>query len=112
MSGTGGGRDDITPFGGGGGSDDCGKSYQAPINSPKPGVLGPLAVGAVLDVEVLVVGTANALVVKDHAGNLAGSLTFYGYITVINCILQRGIAYKATVQSIHGGAYTVDVAPF
>lgn len=103
-------RDDLTPAGGGG-TDQCGKTYQAPINSPKPAVLGPLTVGAVLDVEVLTVGTSSSLVVKDGAGSLAGALTFHGYLTVINCILQRGLAYKATIISIAGGAYTVEVAP-
>ncbi|RRH96906.1 hypothetical protein EH240_21685 [Mesorhizobium tamadayense] len=108
--GGGGGRDDLSP-GVGGGADQCGKSYIAPINSPKAAVLGPLAAGAVLDVDVLTSGSSSALVVKDAAGALAGALTFLGYLTVINCIVQQGIAYKATIQTITGGVYTVEVAP-
>jgi hypothetical protein len=113
MSGGGGGsgRDDLAP-GVGGGADQCGKSYIAPINSPKAAILSLLAPGAVLDVDVLTSGSTSALVVKDAAGALAGALTFVGYLIVINCIVQKGVAYKATIQSIQGGVYTVEVAPF
>lgn len=111
MSGGGGGGDRGDLAQGGGGADDCGKSYVTPINSPKPAVLGPLAVGTVLDVDVLIQGSASALVVKDAGGIVAGALTFLGYLTVINCIVQQGVVYKATIQRIMGGVYTVEVAP-
>lgn len=109
---SGGGGDDRGDLAqGGGGVNDCGKSYVTPINSPKAAVLGPLAVGTILDVDVFTKGSASALVVKDAGGLVAGALTFLGYLTVINCIVQQGVIYKATIQNVMGGVYTVEVAP-
>ena len=47
------------------------------------------------------------LVVRDAMGRIGGSLTFLGYTQVIHCIVQRGVAYTATVLAIAGGVYTV-----
>lgn len=111
MSGGGGSsRDDLSP-GIGGGLDACGQSYNAPINSPKPSVLGTVSIGTVLTVDVVPTGTTSTLVVRDAMGRIGGSLTFLGYTQVINCIVQRGVTYTATVLAIAGGVYTVEVAP-
>ena len=111
MSGGGGSsRDDLSP-GIGGGPDACGQTYNAPINSPKPSVLGAVAIGTVFTVDVVPTGTTSTLVVRDAMGRIGGSLTFLGYTQVINCIVQRGVAYTATVLAIAGGVYTVEVAP-
>lgn len=112
MSGGGGGsgRDDLGPAVGGG-FDQCSLSYEAPINSPKPSILGPLSVGDILDVVVIPTGSSSTLAVKDSRGNIGGSLTFFGYLQVINCIVQQGVVYSAEILSIAGGVYTVRVAP-
>lgn len=112
MSGGGGGsgRSDLGPAVGGG-FDQCSREYQAPVNSPKPSVLGPLNVGNVLDVDVVAIGSSSTLVVRDAGGNLGGSLTFVGYLQVINCIVQLAVVYKAEILSISGGVYTVRVYP-
>lgn len=51
------------------------------------------------------------LVVKDSAGRSAGSLTFLGYLELIDCIRIRGVRYQATILSVSGGVYEVRVEP-
>jgi hypothetical protein len=51
------------------------------------------------------------LVVKSLAGVPAGSLTFVGYLELIDCIRFRGFSYHATILSIAGGVYEVRVEP-
>ncbi len=112
MSGGGGGsgRSDLGPAVGGG-FDQCSREYEAPVNSPKPSVLGLLNVGSILDVDVVTVGNASTLVLRDASGSLGGSLTFFGYLQVINCIVQQAVTYKAEILLIAGGVYTVRVHP-
>lgn len=110
MSGGNGNREDLSP-GIGNVRNDCGKTYTAPLNSPKAAVLAPLGPGSVLAVEVVNPATNPVLVVKNAAGDIAGSLTFLGFVQVVNCILQQGVDYHATILSVSGGVYTVEVAP-
>jgi hypothetical protein len=56
-------------------------------------------------------GSTPVLVVMDSSGSLAGSLTFIGYLEVIDCIQNRGVSYKATIINITGGVYEVSVEP-
>jgi len=109
MSGTNGTRDE-TPSTGVGDPDPCQKKRRGPINSPKAPVLSKLAVGAVLDVNVQLSGTIPILIVASGGQN-AGSLTFVGYLEIIDCIQNRGVKYKATIISISGGVYEVRVEP-
>lgn len=71
--------------------------------------MAPLSVGSVLQVTVDNSGPAPILVVQDAAGQRAGSLTFIGYLTLIDCILNRGYTYRATIMAINGGVYEVRV---
>jgi hypothetical protein len=57
------------------------------------------------------IGTAPILVAVDPSGAVAGSLTFAGYLEIVDCIQNRGFKYKATVIRIDGGVYEVRVEP-
>ncbi len=114
MSGTDNSRDDTTGTGGsvtGSGSDPCQKVRRGPINSPKANVLSQLSIGSVLDVLVQMSGTMPILVVADQSAAVAGSLTFVGYLEIIDCIQNKGLSYKATIINISGGVYEVRVEP-
>lgn len=113
MSGSGGDRDDRRSASdnpvGGGEVDPCRKVRRGPINSPKLPVLGALTVGSVMTVAVQMSGATPVLVVKDGTGNVGGSLTFIGYLDIIDCIQNRAVSYMATIVSISGGIYEVRV---
>lgn len=114
MSGSGGSRGDSFGLGGspiGGATDSCSKTRRGLINSPKAAILSKLVVGSVLEVVVQMRGTTPILAVVDPAGNDAGSLTFVGYLELIDCIQNRGFKYQATIIQISGGAYEVRVEP-
>lgn len=114
MSGSNGTRDDPPSTGGpavGGGNDPCQKTRRGPINSPKKAVLSKLSVGAVLRVDVQMSGASPILALFDAGGAVAGSLTFVGYLELIDCIQNRGVTYKATIVGITGGVYEVRVEP-
>jgi hypothetical protein len=51
------------------------------------------------------------LTVTDASGVPAGSLTFVGYLEIIDCIENRGFIYKATITNVSGGSYEVKVEP-
>lgn len=113
MSGGGSGRDDYGNGGGGGGGnghDPCAGPWEGPINSPQSSVLGPLAVGSVLQVGVVPSGTRPILVVS-YGGHSAGSLTFRGYLDIIRCIEEHGRDFEAHLISISGGYFEVRVVP-
>lgn len=117
MSGSSSSRSDsYTGSGGGGGAsgsptDPCLRVRRGPINSPKPAVVAGLTIGSVLSVQVQPVGRTVALVVVDAHGQVAGSLTFVGYLEIIDCIQNRGVNYRAVVISIAGGVVEVRVEP-
>lgn len=118
MSGTDRGRDDWSTSSigdaigkNGGNNDPCLRPRSGPINSPKASVLGSLAVGSVLEVDIQITGRVPVLVVKDSSGAVGGSLTFIGYLELIDCIRNKGVKYKATVTHISGGVYSVLVDP-
>lgn len=67
--------------------------------------------GSVLTVAVQMAGTAPILVVRDAAGAVAGSLTFIGYLEIVDCIQSRGMAYRAVVVVVAGGVVEVRVEP-
>ena len=102
-------RDVGRPVGGNG--DPCVKRRRGPINSPKSAVLSKLSVGDVLKVDVHNTGVNPILTVSDSSGAVAGSLTFIGYLEIIDCIQSRGFSYEATIVSITGGVYEVSVEP-
>lgn len=95
--------------GGLGVADPCLKPRRGPINSPQSSVLARLRVGDTLSVRVDNTGSRSVLVVADSTGAIAGSLTFIGYLEIIDCILNRGIVYQATIISISGGIHEVRV---
>ncbi len=101
---------DSTPTGTGVGKDPCQQTRRGPINSPKAAVLAPLRVGDILQVDVDRSGPAPILIVKSLAGALAGSLTFMGYLELIQCI-DAGQQYEAVILSITGAVYEVRVQP-
>lgn len=112
MTGSSGSRDsdgDSFSGGSGGSSDQCTRRRRGPINSPKSAVLSALGLGSVLGVEVRRPGPSPILTVVDAAGTPAGSLTFVGYLELIECIENRNFKYKATITSIAGGSYEVRV---
>jgi hypothetical protein len=114
LSGSSDSRDDAPGSGGppiGGGSDPCRRKRRGPINSPKAPVLSKLSVGSLLKVDVQMSGATPILAVFDSTGTIAGSLTFIGYLEVIDCIQNRGVAYEATIINITGGVYEVSVEP-
>lgn len=110
MSGTGGARSD-SDHGSSGGDDPCAKIRRGPINSPKADVIGKLKVGSALDVKVETVGSRPVLVVATKEGERAGSLTFVGYLEILDCIQNRGVTYRATVTSLASGICEVRVEP-
>jgi hypothetical protein len=114
MTGSSGSRDDSLSSSsavGGQNSDPCLRVRRGPINSPKAAVLSSLPVGSILGVDVGGSGSAPILVVTDSRGAAAGSLTFIGYLEIIDCIQNRGVNYKATIINISGGVYEVRVEP-
>jgi hypothetical protein len=114
MTGSNSSRDDGPSTGSGakvGGQDPCRKTRRGPINSPKAAVLAPLSVGSVLSVDVVLSGSTPVLVVKTAGGAVAGSLTFVGYLEIIDCITTRGFKYEATIVNISGGVHEVRVEP-
>lgn len=88
--------------------DPCDKVFNGTINSPKQAVLAGCRVGDVLDVAVDATG-ARPILVVERAGQVAGSLTFIGYITVIDCIANQGRDFKATLTRISNGIHEVRV---
>lgn len=48
------------------------------------------------------------LVVRSPGGAVAGSLTFNGYLEIIQCI-GRGYNYEAVILGVLGGVYEVKV---
>lgn len=111
MSGTNGDRDEDAGPRITGGPNPCQKTRLGPINSPKASVLSKLSKGDVLDVAVHMSGTTPILVVQDSSGAGGGSLTFVGYLEIIDCIQNHGVQYKATIINISGGVYEVRVEP-
>lgn len=109
MSGSSDPRDD-TPSRSDVGQDPCKKERRGPINSPKAAVLAAHKVGDALDVDVDRTGPAPILVVKSPGGAVAGSLTFMGYLEIIQCI-NAGHQYEAVILSISGAVYEVRVQP-
>ena len=126
MSGNNNSRDD-TPTGGGGkgggtgGSgaggggqppDACSKIYhKVIINSPKAAVLSSVGVNDILQVLVDTSGTRPVLIAANQQGQEAGSLTFNGYLKVIECIQWHQVRYRAVVEKITGALYEVRVEP-
>ena len=124
MSGSSGSRDDGPTGGSGGGGggggsgggdgvplDPCLKPHKGAINSPKESILRPVRVADILQVRVNESGTRPILIVADSNGKEAGSLTFPGYLQVIECIRDRQFRYQAVVEKISGGIYEVRVEP-
>jgi hypothetical protein len=82
-------------------------SFQATVNSPKPGVISYLTVGDVLDVTLNPQGRG---VVLEHNGELAGSIVGSRVAQLVNCI-NSGFEYQATVVELNGGHCVVRIDP-
>ena len=124
MSGSGGSRSDYEtsvpvgaprPKGGGGGggggeggTDPCDIAQNAPINSPNPAVVPGLTVGDVLDVVLAGTTARPVLEVRTAIGQLAGSLTHVGHLSLIRCI-GVGHGYRAEVIQRVGGTVVVRI---
>lgn len=111
MSGSSGGRDDTGGLGGVPDVDPCRVRRRGPLNSPNPAIVPGLAPGTALTVGVQVTGSVPVLVVSDANGQVAGSLTFFGYLDIIDCILNRNVSYTASVTGNAGGFVEVRVDP-
>ena len=111
MSGSKDTRDDIGGTGGTVDVDPCRARRRGPLNSPNPTVTAGLVPGSQLTVSVEVQGVAPVLVVSDAAGRVAGSLTFFGYLDIIDCIRNRHVSYTASVTNVAGGFVEVRVDP-
>lgn len=85
-----------------------GLSFRTQLASPQAAVVATLAVGHVLQVRYLQVGTAQVLVAQANGQNV-GSLLGVNATRLRECILANH-QYVATVVQIHGGQVTVDVA--
>lgn len=107
MSGGGGG-------GGGGGLSpssgvDCARLViRTTLNSPDPKVVGKLKKGDQLSIEVQ--GTRGPVVVKNSAGQVAGSITAQQLLDLIKCI-DDGYEYVAIVREVAGGKVDVEIRP-
>ncbi len=91
--------------------EDCTQTYDGPINSPKKNALAKVGVGDVLKLKVEVNAGRSILVVETEFKEIAGSLTFTGVLKIIDCIVNKGIDYKATITGISGGSHMVYVEP-
>ena len=111
MSGSGGGRGDDRNLGGGlgtGGSDDpCIIIKSVPVNSPKEDVLNDLDEGDRLGVAL---GSRDVVEIHDSSGRTAGSLTYNGVATLIQCI-KSGHEYNAFLIRKNLGEFIVEIRP-
>ena len=94
--------------GGGGGDDPCAITQNAPINSPNPLVVPGLSIGDILEVRLTGTSPRSVLEVRTSLGQLAGSLTHVGHLSLIRCI-QAGNNYQAEVIQRIGGAVVVRI---
>jgi hypothetical protein len=88
----------------------CDSVRTAPLNSPQPGVVANLNVNDRLFVVLDKTTGRSVLQVRDAQGNIAGSLTFLGHLSLIDCI-EQGYSYEAVVLSIAGGAVQLRIEP-
>ncbi len=99
--------------GGGGAPDDpnatCDKlKFEAQLTSPQPAVVKTLALGEVLDVQL--VNMNGTLVIQvQKAGQPVGGLVGPDATRLRNCI-GNGHLYVATVKTLNGGQVRVQVA--
>lgn len=92
--------------GGGGGVDACASlRLIRNIEAPVPGVADQLAPGDTLEI-LLREGPPDLVVAVDNQGRDAGGIS--PTIQLINC-LRQGVAYRAGVLTVHGGAVQVEV---
>jgi hypothetical protein len=92
---------------GGGVDDPCSLEEIAALNSPVPAVIRGLRVGDQLAV-VYVPGPPRLLLAQ-HNGATAGSITSPSQLQIIDCIATRGIGYTAEVISVRGSAVQVRI---
>lgn len=108
MSGSGGSRGDEGGFGQSG-SDVCGRSWQSPISSPKQDLLRGTQIDDILEVTIDNSESSRPVLVVQRAHQAVGSLTFRGYLQVIDCIMNHGVRYRAVVMRVSGGVYDVRI---
>lgn len=95
---------------GGGSSDPCHIVMPAPLNSPKPAVVAKLSLNQELRIHLNQAGARPILEVRTAEGDVAGSLTHVGHLSLINC-MQQDRSYRAIVLSVSGGAVMVRIEP-
>ncbi len=86
---------------------DCNIVEKTPLNSPQAAVIKTLKVGDVLDVDL---SKAGKVVVARKAGAIAGSLTPFRLVELIDC-MQHGRKYVAVVTQLKGGYCEVEIRP-
>jgi hypothetical protein len=91
-------------------SDDrCDLNFSVDLSAVDLSVLRTLSPGTILGVGLANVGNFEAVVCRNSAGEVVGTLAaFEGLAGLIDCI-RRGYRYAATVVRINGAACTVHV---
>ena len=79
----------------------CEQVRTVPLNSPQPAVAATLGVNERLFV---------FLQVRTSTGAIAGSLTFLGHLSMMECI-EQGYSYEAVVLTISGGNIQLRIEP-
>lgn len=109
MSGSGGGGG-YGGYGSGSEQTDCNIVEKTALNSPQAGAVAQAGVGAVLDV-VLTNNNKSLAAQLPNGGAIVGSLTPQALVDLIDCILQKGRTYRATVTRIQGAYIEVEIRP-
>lgn len=102
---SGGGPGDPTPP-----PTSCQSIRTGPLNSPQPAVIATINVNDRLFVILDKSAGRPVLQVRTNAGAIAGSLTFLGHLSLIDCI-EQGFSYEAVVLSIAGGNVQLRIEP-
>jgi len=90
-------------------SDKCDLDFTVDLSAVNMSVVRTLAVGAVLAVDLAQIGNLEAVVCRNPAGDVAGSLAaFEGLADLIEC-MRRGNRYSAKVVRINRATCTVHV---
>ncbi len=93
---------------GGGGGDPCNIRDVGSLRSPDPAVLGTLAVGTTLGVEVRDIQGVPVLVAVTADGRSAGAIDCRREQDIIDCIRQNH-RYSARIDARQGGAVSVGI---
>jgi hypothetical protein len=88
----------------------CERVQTVPLNSPQPAIVASLNVNERLFV-ILDSGSGRRILqVRTSNGDIAGSLTFLGHLSMMECI-EQGYSYEAIVLAISGGNIQLRIEP-